>query len=243
MSEMAALEKRLEALEKRAERAEAWRDCMALMTKYEVFHHPKNTMEKATLFALTMPDVSMEVSCWGAVVGKDALLDLFKIFTMAKNDGVGAMWMHCVDTPLIEVAEDCQTAKGIFFSPGAEAHLEDDGEYHAYWCYGRYTVDFIKENGVWKIWHLRWWRLFRNDFYKSWVDAADETLSVPPFANMDLSELENYKPRPASCFQPYHPNKVTQIIPYHPEPYETWDENAGDWFYGPWKSLYVKDAE
>lgn len=234
------LEERIAAMEREAERQEAYKACFELMVKYQIFHHPMTALQKEEIFALTMPDVSMEVSKWGKYVGRDAIMAMQHIFTTAPLNGV--MWTHHVDSPIIEIAADGQTAKGLFFSPGAEAHreLSEDGKVHAYWCWGKYTADFIKENGVWKIWHLHWWRLFRNDFYKSWVDDAEETLVKTPWAGQKNVEVMQPKDlQPTTFFQYYHPDKVTPCIPWYPEPYETWKEGDEDWVFGPWKDHFV----
>ena len=242
MHDYEALEKRLEALEREVQRQKDVKDCFELMVKYQIYHHPMTALEKSKIFALTMPDVSMEVSKWGKYVGAEAIMFLQNIFTTAPLNGV--MWNHNVDSPVIEIAKDGQTAKGLFFSPGAEAHREPagDGKVHAYWCWGKYTVDFIKENGEWKIWHLHWWRSFRNDFYKSWVDDAETTLTKAPWEGQKSveSQLKNApKLEPTTFFQYYNPNKVTPCIPWFPKPYDTWKEGEEDWVYGPFKEFWL----
>jgi hypothetical protein len=65
----------------------------------------------------------------------------------------GSMILHAVSTPLIEVAADLKTAKGMFYSPGYVTTIEAAGKPYSRWVMQRYAVDFINENG-WKIWHL-----------------------------------------------------------------------------------------
>lgn len=65
----------------------------------------------------------------------------------------GSMILHAVSTPLIEVAADLETAKGMFYSPGYVTTIEADGIPYARWVMQRYAVDFVFE-GDWKIWHL-----------------------------------------------------------------------------------------
>lgn len=81
------------------------------MGRYEVVHNPL-TMWRTPIdcFALTMPDVSMEVSDWGVWVGAEAVQYLFG--TVMKEEPVGTMFIHTLATPVIEVAGDGQTAKG-----------------------------------------------------------------------------------------------------------------------------------
>jgi hypothetical protein len=49
---------------------------------------------------------------------------------------------HCLTSPVIQVAKDGKTAKAIWFSPGVEGNQ---------WAYGKYAIDFVKEDGQWKI--------------------------------------------------------------------------------------------
>lgn len=62
----------------------------------------------------------------------------------------GVLFMHTLTTPLIEVADDGQTAQAMWYTPGFGCG--PDGGLN--WMHERYAVDFIKEDGEWKIWHL-----------------------------------------------------------------------------------------
>lgn len=69
------------------------------------------------------------------------------------NLGRGAMQIHPLSTPLIYIAGDGQTAKGLFYSIGQITKIEDWGA-EAYWVAMKIGVDFARENDGWKIWHL-----------------------------------------------------------------------------------------
>jgi hypothetical protein len=76
-----------------------------------------------------------------------------------ENLGAGYEWvMHTQETPVIEVAGDGKTAKGIWYSIGiaVRANVKSDLSYtkNTQWMWEKYAVDFIKEDGEWKIWHL-----------------------------------------------------------------------------------------
>ncbi len=60
------------------------------------------------------------------------------------------MMQHTLATPVIEVAKDGKTAKGVWMSPGHEARVLG-GRLTALWVWGTYGEDFIKEDGRWKI--------------------------------------------------------------------------------------------
>jgi hypothetical protein len=87
-------------------------------------------------------------------------------------DPKGVLWYHMLTTPIIEVAGDGKTAKGIWMSFGNvtdEAMRPEDGNIPQ-WAEEKYAMDFIKEDGKWKIWHLRTYVEFNSPFQKSWTE-------------------------------------------------------------------------
>ncbi len=83
----------------------------------------------------------------------------------------GALRMHTMFTPVIEIAGDGQTAEGVWdsFGPSVGNGNEEGG-----WFQAKYGVDFIKENGVWKIWHLQVYPIYTTDYNKSITETARE---------------------------------------------------------------------
>ena len=71
-----------------------------------------------------------------------------------ENYGMGSMVIHALTAPYVEVAVDGQTAQGLWYSPGAVGGVHPDGTASGMLMYEKYGVDFIKEDGEWKIWHL-----------------------------------------------------------------------------------------
>jgi hypothetical protein len=64
----------------------------------------------------------------------------------------GAMDFHILPTGVVEVAEDGLTAKGVWYSPGMI--IQGSGSnISGTWIYETYAMDFVKEDGVWRIWH------------------------------------------------------------------------------------------
>jgi hypothetical protein len=75
------------------------------------------------------------------------------------NIGAGGEYiMHTQETPVIEVAGDGKTAKGLWYSIGLSIRGQVDSSgktsVGSGWMWEKYGVDFIKEDGKWKIWHL-----------------------------------------------------------------------------------------
>jgi hypothetical protein len=94
---------------------------------------------------------------------KQILTNLSKVVPSVKdipaNVGAGNEYvMHTQETPVIEVAGDGKTAKGLWYSIGigVRPNVKSDGTYtkSTEWMWEKYAVDFIKEDGKWKIWHL-----------------------------------------------------------------------------------------
>ena len=75
--------------------------------------------------------------------------------------GVGQLLLHVTTTAIIEVAEDGKTAKAFWYSPGMIAESGSSG--NTIW--EAYGVDFVKENGKWKMWHLHMFTDFMGSFY------------------------------------------------------------------------------
>ena len=75
------------------------------------------------------------------------------------------------DSFFAALSEDGSTAYGLWTSSGADTWREGDDHPQGYWRWGKYAVDFIRENGVWKIWKLRFYPYFMTKFNESWTTA------------------------------------------------------------------------
>lgn len=104
-------------------------------------------------------------SNWGYYVGMDAIRGYYvdahheMLATQQRNNGaaelnMGNLYAHPLTTGLVELAEDGKTAKGLWYSIGNEAMAQSDGTSKVIWMLGKVAVDFIREDGGWKIWHL-----------------------------------------------------------------------------------------
>ena len=61
------------------------------------------------------------------------------------NMGGGRLQIHTLTTPLVEVADDCKTAKALWMSPGLETggHV---GDLAGSWAWEKFYVEFICED-------------------------------------------------------------------------------------------------
>lgn len=67
--------------------------------------------------------------------------------------GAGSISYRLLTTPIIQVAGDLKTAKAWWYTPGFQSNVMN-GSGSAIWSYEKYGIDFINEDGEWKIWHF-----------------------------------------------------------------------------------------
>lgn len=213
-------------LQKRIERLESIHEIQNLMGYYEEYQSALEFDKVWPLFALDSADVRWEVGP-GAYVGGQAVKDALTAQEKRPDDKAwlaihnGEMHVHTLATPVIVVADDGQTAKATFDSPGLETLSGLGHKPMAYrgWC--RYGVDFIKTATGWKIWHMHVYGVIFSDATKSWVDApgfppkpkpTDVGGEWPPFS------------RPQSDVWIYTGKDIPPLLPRPPEPYRTFSE-------------------
>ncbi len=104
-------------------------------------------------------------SNWGYYVGMDEIRRYYVtqheqiLARQMEENGtdeknLGNLYAHPLTTGLVELAEDGQTAKGLWYSIGNEAMAQPDGTARVQWMLGKVAADFVRENGQWKLWHL-----------------------------------------------------------------------------------------
>jgi hypothetical protein len=161
---------------------------------------------------------------------------------------VGKLILHYTTTPVIEVAEDGGTAKGVWVMTGLESGLTDPevavnvpdyffapGEVlgkkvWAHWVWCKYGVDFLKQDGTWKIWHFRCFEVARAPFDENWISFAARNAEE---FDKDLMYFgEDGRPRfmpepdgPATRLaKRYRPDEAQELEPRPPVSYRTFSE-------------------
>lgn len=242
---MALYEKEL----KRLQRALDYAEIQNVFALHEYYHHvPEKEIEM--IFAKKQEDVSFGQN-WGVWVGLESIKKYYKsqskeelqkqldarrkwhpdIPDDLKYAEAGNLGFHMLTTPIIEVAEDGQTAKGMWYTPGFMTMFDEQtGKWNAGWMFEKYAIDFIKEDGKWKIWHFNVFCDFFCPYDKNWVEASEEKR----LAGFDQTpELHGgLKPdRSPIGYQEYSTRRVQAAdFPQPPEPYRTFSETFS---YGP----------
>ena len=222
---------------------EALRTVKNLMGKYVNCRLLNRVEDLWPLFwSKTMPDVSLGLND-GYYVGPEAIQGYFqavrdgnmkkaKLLQASLPDrlgslsdeelyGVGPFHVHPLGSPVIEVAEDGKTAKGIWHCMGAYADVGTDGPSSS-WLWGYYAGDFILEDGQWRIWHLLFLRDVDHTCGESWAEPERPREILPEFAAM----AEYRVPEPTvkkTQWTLYAPRRPHLAPPRIPEPYDTFD--------------------
>lgn len=163
------------------------------------------------------PDLTTEVAHWGKFVGTERIRQRQQ--SRGRGYPPGHMFMHTLTTPVIEVAGDGKTAKGLWISPGFETMKDRQTEkLQAHWAWTKYGCDFLKEDGQWKLWHYHVYRIFMTPFDKPWTEGWELKTGLPSGENYGKPDL------PTTYDHPYSTSTSPEYVPAPPEPYETWDD-------------------
>ena len=165
--------------------------------------------------------------------------------------GVGQLLLHVTTTSIIEVAEDGQTAKAFWYSPGMIAESGQSG--NTIW--EAYGVDFVKENGVWKMWHLHMFTDFMGSFYLtlgsssggmggggaapagSGEASSDSSNSSAQGDFTEVDEFLKHEYLSSPQYSEFSSHRLrSEMEIFLPKPYETW--SFDDPNYGPTREEY-----
>ena len=136
---------------------------------------------------------------------------------------VGNLNCENVSTPLIELAGDGQTAKGLWYVMGTDLEVGPSGQESSY-SWGRLGVDFVKEDGAWKIWHTVFAQDLLTPTGESWSQPEHpEKPADPRFAQ--LQGFRFPKPNvPMLIHERFHSERVLAAFPPLPVPYDTFGD-------------------
>jgi len=237
--------------EQMAQKALDYQEIQNVMSRHEYYHTlGKNKEELVALWVTKAPytETAKFTMNPGSMIGMKSIMHQYGEFheisnkielellskvrsdiaNVQENLGIGQLLLHNLTTACIEVAGDGKTAKGMWYSPGAMANLDaKTGVPNQVWMWERYGADFVKEDGQWKIWHLRICTDFGGDWPKkangvaSVFNTGNENAGGPPPEILALQpKLDEY----AENYKEYSPTKVPDNSLRPPEPYYTFSE-------------------
>jgi hypothetical protein len=211
-------EERLVRLEREVTRVRDWQEISNLHGRYNHLVLGCNWESILGLFAMKTPGVSAEVTESGVFLGPAGIRRVFIDMLGGLYNYTGICALHELTTPVIEVAGDGKSAKGMWFTWSANTNNHPERGLIPIWQAIKYHHTFVKENGQWKFFNFRAHLFFRTSYEKGWVQepviggstvrGVDEKKAIP-------SDL------PSTVHNPYDPTKINDGLPLPPEPYET----------------------
>lgn len=234
-----------------AERAMAVIEVQNCMSKHAYYHQVGQHLEEMEDIWVKEDGAYAKTAHWGGYQGiellkeyygyynlenkKKALEEISKVSeveNVPENIGAGNEYViHMQTTPVIEIAGDGKTAKGIWYTPGIAIRvviIDGKPEVSGTWMFEKYAVDFAKEDGKWKIWHFG---NYGEPGPPGWGPTAQAAQAPPRDQALDagVQTAASARPQPNNPnhgipTQSWSPTLVPQIIPKFPEPYYTFSE-------------------
>jgi hypothetical protein len=194
-----------------------------IMGKYLYYTMASMIKERNDLFAKKAPGIRVYFGEMGYFEGPDAPQ---RAWGNENQERPGKMPVHAPVCPVVEVAGNGKTAKGVWLGIGLLAGVES-----ATWEWDKYGVDFIKEDGKWRIWHHHIYRLFHGlGWDDKWTDqfTKKDVMMPPPGKEGDAAPpMHQIKTDgPAIDDNPLAEGVVQRLVPKPPEPYECWEETT-----------------
>ena len=211
-------EKIREQLEHKLLKLEAQEACRNLMGRYSYYGTAFRNKETVELWA-KREDAQL-MTPWGSYDGHDGIKACYledigdrsdtRVFEAIK----GAVIIHEIDTEVIEVAEDLQTAKAAFLSQGNDTYVDrtENEKVHAKWVWEKYSVDFIMEDGEWKIWHMTMFTDIQCPVGGNW---GKDTMYPHEGVEIPAPTVKEHH------YTGYGEDFISMVAPRLPEPYDT----------------------
>ncbi len=181
------------------------------------FRQPEKILAR---FALEREDVSVEYCDEGRFTGPVLVRQIIQK-VVGGEPLPGEMLDLQLTTPMIEVADDLQSAKCLWWVCGIGAIARQEAAPQPIWAWGQLAVDFLREGEEWKIWHLHYFRYIKCDYHKGWVDDTSmrNRLNTPLYPGAEACSYHN----------PYGPQAIREGLPCPPKPYASYTEGDRFW--------------
>lgn len=244
---IAALEAQVSELRNLAQRGQDRGAVENLFSTYMALHNAFRDREIVPLWARKgTPDVRAQYSNNGVYTDWNTIM----AYHAQRPNPPGKLILHYVTSPIIEVAADGKTAKGMWMMTGLESGLTtpeaakgapdfmyeknvtvDGKKVWMHTVYAKYGVDFIKQDGAWKIWHFHCFEVARAPYGLGWIPFA-AAAQDSPFADDLMYFGEDGKPvmmpkpdGPATIrHNPYRTDRGQTLDLRPPVPYRTFSE-------------------
>lgn len=151
-------------------------------------------------FVRHTPGAMMEASDSGVFCEVEGIERFFNVHMPLVWQKTGFFTAHMALNPYVWFSEDRQSAKGVWWAPGyfGAKGAED--------CIilGMYLIDYIKEDGEWKIWKCNMTPFFRTPYHKGWGECP-----------VSASVRDGLEDGPPTAWNPYDPDKTGEELFWH----------------------------
>jgi hypothetical protein len=187
---------------------EIWR----LQSRYAHLYHIGRMSEIPSLFAQKTPGVNMEIEDSGVYEGIKSITRFWNtVFSDKKSRSPGNLALHMTVNPVIEINSGHNQARGIWHSHGFCSFIIGSS-FKQFLCLGKYDMEYVKENGQWKIFKFAYRQTFMCPYEKGWVEE--------PVAASIAGNPDNIPDKPTTHYMPYSRYRINVMQPPPPEPYD-----------------------
>jgi hypothetical protein len=213
---MAQMEAEIKSLKKQVAegaRAKDYIDIWKLQSLYAHLYHIGRMSEVPSLFAQKTPGVTLEIEDSGVYEGIKSVTRFWNSVFSDKRfkSGAGNLALHMTVNPVIEINKAGTRARGVWHSHGFCSFV-GMGTYKQFLCLGKYDMEYVKEDGEWKILKFAYRLTFMCPYEKGWVEE--------PIAASIAGSPENSPDKPTTYFMPYSRYRINVMQPPPPEPYK-----------------------
>ncbi|MEM2424931.1 MAG: nuclear transport factor 2 family protein [Candidatus Bathyarchaeia archaeon] len=204
------LEEKVETLEKQVQMLQDIEEIKRLQRAYGYYLERWLVDDLLDLFS-DSPEATLKIAL-GTFIGKESIKRFF-YYGMSREEVIkqrtlNPFYLHQVMqlSGVVNVDPDGKRARGRWYGFGASALPTLSGRVKAGWMNGTYEVEYVKENGKWKILKIHWCPRFFAPM-DSWVEPsrrADPTEQphVPPLNPEGEGERRGFYP--STFVLPFH---------------------------------------
>ena len=209
---------RLEKLETEVQRVKGYQEIANLHGRYNhlvLGHHWDKIVDE--MFATKTPGVKAEIAESGVYHGIEGVRKVFVEVLGKLYNYKGNLALHELTTPVIEISKDGNTARGMWYTWGANTFYDPEKGTIAIWQALKYNHTFVKEDGKWKFWDYRAHLILRSRFENGWVKEPyikGSTIRGPKLEQALIPD------EPTTFHEPYDPEGHYRGLPLPPEPEE-----------------------
>ena len=185
-------------------------DIWKLQSLYSHLYHIGRRREIPALFAQKTPGVTLEMEDSGVYEGLESITRFWNTVFDDSEIGAGHLAVHMAVNPVIEIDAGRTRAKGLWHSHGY-CSFPVEGVFKQFLCLGKYDMEYVKEDGQWKILGFAYRQAFMCPYEKGWAEE--------PVAASLAGSPHNLPDKPTTYYLPYSRYRRNIFEPPPPKPY------------------------